>query len=243
MAHGTPDYNITAGRQTTHQLTDLGELAVRLGSPIAFDRRGDVMSWDDFECATNRYDVSLDGLGAAVARSTERAHSGENSYKLTAGSTAGHGAGLIASEPAIVRSSVGHEILMNLPGTIEAFYIRMVHFDGVNLHRATLRWVDAANELTYGNAAGADVQFATGIDLPVNLPTWNAFKLVADFVSDRYVRAIVNNVTYDLSGIAVQVAADARAPRVDFTIQLFGRAGFNDIVYVDDVIVTQNEPV
>lgn len=242
MAHGTPDYGITNGRQTTYQVADLGELAVRLGSPVIFDRRGDVMWWDDFECATNRYDGELGGTGAALSRVTTRAHSGAYSYQLTAGSDGTSLCEFIGSEPALVRSKVGMSVMMNLPGTISRFQVIIESWDGVNGHLAVLIWDGIANTLSYMTAGSVQVVFATAVNLPVNLPTWCAFKVVADLEDNVYVRAIVNNVTYPLPGIALDIYPDARPARVDFAVRLVGRAGYNDVVYIDDLVLTQNEP-
>ena len=242
MAHGTPDYNITGGRVTTHRVTDLGELAVRLGSPVSHDRRGEVVWWDDFEDNTVRYDVALGGTGAAGARSTARAHSGTTSWLLTGGSDGTRNSKLVASEPPIVRSQIGLEIAFNLPGAIDAFDVLIAEYDGTSAHLGRLIWSDVANELRYTAADGVATTIAPGIDLPVNLPTWNILKLVADFDSHTYVRAILNALTYALPGIPFPQNADVRAPRVDFILALTSRAGSNDTCHIDDLIITQNEP-
>lgn len=243
LQHGTPDYRVTAGARTTFQLTDLAELAVRLGSPIRFDRRGDVIWWDDFECATERYDFELLGTGAAIARTTERAHGGEQSYKLTGGSDGDGIATLIGSEPAVIRGPIGLEVAFNLPGTIDSFEIRLVEYDGANGYYAAIRWSDTASELQRRDATAAYVAVAAAIDLPVNKPTWMVLKMVVDLSDHTYVRAILNDRCYNLSGLTYETFSDGRAPRLDFTCQTNSRAGSNDVVYVDDLILTQNEPV
>ena len=86
MAHGTPDWGVTAGAVTTYQVTDLGELAVRLGSPISHDRRGDVIWWDDFECTLNKWQTVANGAGSSVALSDARARNGRYSALLISGS-------------------------------------------------------------------------------------------------------------------------------------------------------------
>lgn len=243
ISHGTPDYRVTSGARTVFQLTDMAELAVRLGSPIRFDRRGDVVWWDDFECNTQRYDNSLEGTGAAAVRSTDRAHSGETSWLLTGGSDGNRRASLIASEPPVVRSAVGTEIAFNLPDSIDAVQLWISEFDGAVRYSARLIWSDVTNQLLYFDAAGADVVIASGIDLPVNRPTWNIIKLVVDLDSHEYVRALVNHNSYSLTGIALNQSADGRAPRVDFIPIVVSRAGNNDQAYFDDLIITQNEPI
>jgi hypothetical protein len=243
MAHGTPDWGITAGRATTYQLTDLGELGVRLGSPDRFDRRGDVVLIDSFEDYTQRYDTQLLGTGAKAYRTVRRAHSGAWSWFLQGGSDSTGTATLTASAPPIVRGHVGLECAFNLPGTISKFSLGISHFDGVNERRYRVRWRDSDNALVYATSlGGAEFQFAT-VDLPAAMPTWNLLKMVVNLDAGLYGRIRLNDTDYDLTLASPEVVADARAPRVDFTVSVFSRAGNNDSCYIDDLIITQNEPV
>jgi len=63
VAHGTPDWGVTAGARTVYQMTDLGELAVRLGSIVTHDRRGDVIFLEDFEEGMGRWRFPRTPLG------------------------------------------------------------------------------------------------------------------------------------------------------------------------------------
>ena len=49
MGHGYPDYGTQGPVSTVHSIQDLGELAVRLGSIVTFDRRGNVLWLDGFD--------------------------------------------------------------------------------------------------------------------------------------------------------------------------------------------------
>jgi len=62
MAHGTPDWGVTASKKTIYSLHDMGELAVRLGSIVSFDRRGDVIFSDSFQNGLGK--VYASGVGA-----------------------------------------------------------------------------------------------------------------------------------------------------------------------------------
>lgn len=242
MAHGTPDYGVTAGAQGTHPLFDVGELAVRLGTPSIMDRRGDVVHVDGFEDATGRYDPITVGTGAAVARSQDRSHHGAWCYKLTGGSDAGGYAGLEIDVPAIQRNIVGFELHFNRPDPVQLFHMGIYDFDGVNYRQFEVRWVDGVNRLEYTDAAGNPIVFATGIDYDTGLSNWHYFKLVADLVKTEYVRAIVDDVSYDLRAIPGLVGADARSRRCNFFPRVYSRGGFNDVGYIDDLGITENEP-
>ena len=110
MAHGTPDFGITAGARTTHQLDDLGEHAVRLGSIDAYDRRGDVYFFDDFEAIRPRYAVSAPDTGAGVGYNPDQAKSGIASLMLTAGSDGGRVTSVETYTPGVAPSRIGLEV-------------------------------------------------------------------------------------------------------------------------------------
>jgi hypothetical protein len=242
MAHGTPDYGVTAGAVTTYQLQDLGELAVRLGSPITHDRRGDVLWWDDFECGLAKWETVASGVGAAAALSTVRARNGRNSCLLTGGSDADRSVSITHRSPYPALSRLGLEMSFHKPPTIESLRLGLNVFTGSRRYRFDVMWDEAAQELRYRNAAGAFVAFATGVVWSSLATLFHIWKLVVDPGTLRYRRFIANDATYDLSAVAVEDAAVVGSPQSNAVVELISRVGVNDFVYVDDVILTQNEP-
>lgn len=242
MAHGTPDYGITAGRVTTYQLTDLGELAARLGSPVTFDRRGDIIWWDDFECSLNKWNTAISGTGASAAVSTERARNGENSAKLVAGSTGATNAGLTHRQPIPVLSSLGYEISFCAASEVSWLQWDLEIYDGANVRSYLIRWRDDLNELHYYNAAAAFVPFASIGQLRRDPTLFHTAKLVVDALAGQYRYFMLDSTVYSLAGIVANATPTATEPHMSIAIINFGRAGLNDTVYVDDAILTQNEP-
>lgn len=242
MAHGTPDWGVTAGRVTVYQLTDLAEAVVRLGSLDTFDRRGDVLWADDFERSLNKWSPNAQGTGASVALSTARARNGRYSALLTAGSDGGLAAFITHVSPFPALSAFGMEFSFNLGSTIDLLDISVQLFDGTDRLNARIQWFDGSNDLWYQAVGGAFVSFATGVDLARTSTLFHTAKLVFNGVSRRYIRFILDNRTYDLSANALWALADATLPEASVVLSVVGRAGFNDTLYVDDVILTQNEP-
>ena len=66
MAGETPDYGRLSAQATVFPVTDLGELAARLGSIVSHDRRGDVIWLDGFEDGLDKWQPTTSGSGAAV---------------------------------------------------------------------------------------------------------------------------------------------------------------------------------
>lgn len=242
MAHGTPDWGVTAGAVTTFQLTDLGELAARLGSLDTFDRRGDLVWGDGFEFSLNKWEVTTDGLGAAVALSTARARNGRYSCLLTAGSDSARFAEIQHAHPVPVTSRLGFEGSFSLGSNLTTLDFTYHIYNGSTLRIWSIRYDDANDRLQYFNSAGVAVTIASALNLPIQQTNFHTLKLVVDYSTGEYVRLLLNNVTYDLSGIAGRSLASAVAAHQRVFVDLVGIVAQNNTVYVDDVILTQNEP-
>lgn len=242
MAHGTPDYGVTAGQATVYQLTDLGELAARLGSPITHDRRGDVLWWDDFECGMAKYAFSLIGANANATLSTTLARNGRRSLLLRPGDAVGNSAQARHDQPFPRVSRIGEEYSFNLGGNNLQMIWRLLLYDGVNVSDFRVRFDSAATTLEYWGSAGAYVSFATGVSLKVAAVVFHTGKLVVNPAGGQYERFILNSVEYSLSGVAGQIAASATDPLLEAYVQVVTQAVTPIGAYIDDPVLTQNEP-
>ena len=244
MAHGAPDYGVSASKSTIYSLQDMAELAARLGSIVTFDRRGDVVWFDDFEDGIGKW--RLDGIGTGNAQewSSVTSRSRGFSLKLTSGSDSWRlsSAERLFAFPTL--SKLGFEFSFSYPDEDQVAYLDLwVNiYDGVSLILADLEYNRASNTLAYLDENGDYVNLRTDIRLKGDATLTHTFKLVLDPNKKEYVRAVVNERTYDLSGIGQQYQADDKSPHVAVAIVLMGVAAVNCIAYIDDFIFTQNEP-
>ena len=243
MPGETPDYGRLNAQQTVYPVLDLGELAVRLGSPITHDRRGDVIWWDDYEWTLNKWGVSAPGTGASAALSVARARNGRTSNLLTGASEGSISPTVTHLQAFPVLSLLGSEVSFSLGGSIGSFYMESDVYNGASLSSFVLRWDDTVDALYYKDAAGAYVELLDTGQLIPHATLFHTLKLVVDPVAGEYVRAILNEAEVDMAGVAGRVSADATAPSWLIAHALASRAGNNDTVYLDDAILTQNEPL
>lgn len=243
MAHGTPDWGVTAGAVTVYQLTDMGELAVRLGSIVTHDRRGDVVWFDGFEDGLSKWSTATFGGGAAVDLSVVRARNGLLSARLVAGSDGAQEARLDKTVPFPAESPMGAEFSFELNQNIDRLELVFDIFDGVNVTQYFITWSDTNNNLLYQDANGDNQVIAASVDLSMVVDLFHTMKLVVDMENQVYARLILDQKQYSLANIAAWRDADTTSPALRVRINNFGRSGSNDVVRVDDVIITQNEPV
>jgi len=242
MVHGAPDWGITSGKKTTYQITDLGEFAVRLGSIVNYDRLGDVIFLDDFEASILKWDSFGFGTGASVALSTESAKNGAQALKITTGDAAGNLSWTWKYLPLPVPGKIGAEISFALGSDIQYIELQLQVYTGATQHRAAVRYRPQDDTLQYYSQSQSLETFATEVDLYENDLTYHTLKLVVDLENAEYVRCRLNEATYDLTDVGYYTADSTDTPHFELLILVRNNSAGNHYVYVDDVILTQNEP-
>ena len=242
MAHGTPDWGLTAGTVTTYQLTDLAELAVRLGSIVSYDRRGEVLFLDDFQHGLSLWDPDTSGAGADVYLSTELALSGSFACKLIPGTATGNYALIQTYLSLPPLSRMGVQYFFSHLGTTQKIDFDLAAEWASGQFYASVRYDDVADELLVYNSAGVYVSFATGIALTTHSTIFSRAKLVIDLSTGTYVRFLLNDVEYDLSAYAIRPNATLQAGTLYTSITTYRLAGGLSPILVDNVIVPHNEP-
>lgn len=220
------------------------EVAARLNSISTFDRRGDVMWQDSGEDGLQRWVVSTSGL-AYIVCSTGLARTGSTSLKMY--NPAAENCQLIKSVPFASQSPFGFEasFARDLPGGTTNIKIKfeLDVYDGTNYLVGQLIYNEATTSLYYLDAAGADVLLSNAVDIAAAAFNFSTIKLVIDTVKKQYVRCVLNGYVYNLRNIPLFEAAAASSPFLESIISLETADGASEsISYIDDVIITNNEP-
>ncbi len=242
MPHGQPDFGAYAAKKTVGSMADNAELAARLGSIVTFDRRGDVVWLDDFEDNIDKWEVMTLGIGAAVVLSNEAARNGSRSAKLTTGPAIDNYAIIIKHLPYPALSKVGFEISFTIDEDLNHLFHSLMLLDGTNRYIGSIDYRPDVDELYYYDDAGAPQLIASGLNLAASIYHFHTMKLVVDIATMRYVRLILDERTYDLSNYLMQPILDATLPTMWAYFASFTGVAANQSIYVDDAIVTQNEP-
>jgi len=242
MSHGYPDYGVGAEIANIHRVTDLGELAVRLGSPSFFDRRGYVFWYDDMESGINRWEITTAGSGSKVETSPDYKLSGGYSMMLYAGIDGTPYAQAIAYSPYPVLSKIGLEAAIAFGGA--PLYIRMdLHFhDGSWWYSYNLRWFPTSGLVQILDDSGNYATVLTSEGITDTPQLFNIIKLVVDPQRGHYHRLILNSSEVDLSAYGCLAAESPIHPYIRCVFLNVGDGVNACPVYVDNVILTQQEP-
>ena len=242
MPHGHPDYGISAPIKTEYALSDLGELAARLGSIDTFDRRGNVIFLDPFENTLNKWETTLVGTGASAALAADMARNGAYSLKLVTGNLTNNYAAITNRLAYPVISRLGLEFSSYLYGLYGHIYLLFELYDGTYRHSFGIRYTAVTNTWEYRSSNGSWLMFSGP---PINLhygALFHTFKLVIDPENNHYARFILNNIQTDISNYAGWLVSNPLTPRILTYICCTTLQDASHTIYLDDVIITQNEP-
>lgn len=242
MAHGQPDYGMYAQKKTVFGVSDVGELAARLGSPCTYDRRGDVIFIEDFSLGLNRWHVQKTSTGSDAAIVNDRFRTGGTSCKVTTGTDNSGAINLLKCFPLPVFTSVGVEFSISRYTNATAWQLIMNLYDGVDVVTFSVHYDYDTKLFRMEKSDGG------WLDLGLTYPPYdeqtmfNTVKLVGDYSTNKYKRAMFDSFVVDLSEYAGYVAANAGDPRFEILLQFYGDAPDQGYFWIADVIFTQNEP-
>ncbi len=253
---GLPDYSqpkptgsVPVG--PVYTMTDMAELAARIafGVPDTFDRRGNVIWADGFEDNIAKWYISGTGTGHGAALSVNAAQAGAKSGELITGSDApGNHIDITKYMPYPFLSANGFEISFTYNANAQFYDFHLHLYDGDNLWAAEIRLSPSSlfgGELQLLTSAGS-WQMIGIYELSAGSGNYlfNTLKMVVNFNTKKYVRVILNNTEYDLSLEAVRSSSyPAIAPVLIVSFSVATNAAAARTIYVDNAIITQNEPV
>jgi len=241
MSRGQPDYGAYAEGDVISLLDDMAELAVRLGSIVKFDRRGKVVYLDDFEAPNLKWIKGITA-GGTVLHDSVYPQSGAQCIKLTPNAGATDLAGISKEFGVVISQRLGIEFAFANPSANLSYYIEVSYFDGTSFHRARFNLDFSTSRMSIWSGIGAwtdigaiDAFYETGYSyFPV--------KLVADFSTNTYLRAMITETWHDLSAYTLSLQGGAGAPRLQIACLATNETGVAGSIYVDDCIFTQQEP-
>lgn len=242
MPHGAPDWYKYRRDSATYPVDDLAELAARLDSPITFDRRGDVTLIDTFKDGRRSWQAPAPGTGANTALSPDHFLTDGYSLAVTCPSDHAFDIHVYRYTPHIPHGAIGLEVAFTLDLYTKSFKIDLSTHDGVNNVFTYLIYTYATKRLQYYPASGSAVDLEPTVDVARNPRIFNHLKLVMDPTIPAYLRAILNHQSFPMADIPARSWPSSTTPSLLVNIEWIGTEGQTPTVYLDSVIVTQDEP-
>lgn len=237
-----PDGGFSSGSGVFPMSGDLGELAARLESVVTHNREGSIVYIETFEYGVNTWHPTLYGTGSEIYISAARSRSRGYSCKMIAGSDGSAAAKIFRSFPLPTLSRYGLEFSWLPEANTDILEWRLSYHDGTDVHHYIARYRTTEDDVQIKDEDGNWLTVVTSLDLTYTYADFHTIKTVGDLADDQWERLIINGVEYDLTDYAAYVTAEVAGPDVLPAILIWGNAGANGFSYIDDVILTQNEP-
>jgi len=237
-----PDWQKYLPGSERYALSDLGELAVRLGSPVRYDRRGEVIWYDEFDHGLSPWLATFIGNGSSVEVSSTGTFMGPNAALLTAGEDSLRLASIAKGIHPPVLGRWGVEVAVAFLSNFDSFQIALTIYDGINVYGPSVRLSEADAEIQYRDENSAWQTVAVLGSLWVIPNTYRLLKITYDLDSAKYGILQLGPDSYDLSSFSFSSLPSTAATRIYALFQFKGRLGVNDKAQVGHVIFTANEP-
>jgi len=218
------------------------ELAARLGSPIRYDKRGEVRDFVTFEDGTGGVWFEGDALGSAHALDVSRAlYSGYSvRVDLAASANAWYNIRLNApSDPSVV---VGIEAAFSMDTVDVEIEVGIYRFTSTQEVLMFVRYDPDAETLRLVDFDSGTPTFATGVKIYTSDPTFSRLKVVADLGGGTYYRCQLNDTEWDLSAYSPWPSTNATVKHIRAYVKLRNNVAAARSVYIDNLIYTVAEP-
>jgi hypothetical protein len=243
MARGQTDFGEYAPTKTVAGMSDMGELAVRLGSINTYDRKGQVIWLEDFEDNINKWDITAAGAGGGATLSTATAKNGAKSCEIISGTVAGNETEIVRYVSRAVNSRIGLEVSFTSTADIgyQTFYI--ITDNGVQWIYGGIRYDPTLDVIQFLNSAGVWTTHIAAANIYQAAQCFNQLKFVIDLATGFYEKLLIGAEEIDLSDHALYYTAGIFFNFLGVKIVCSSRTTpTKATTYFDDVILTQNEP-
>lgn len=220
-----------------------GELAARLGSINTFERRGNIVWMDNFESSTPKWETDFSGTGASALRSVISAKTDNYSMKLTTGDAENDYAKIIHYNFFPVSMRFGIEISFALDNNIKYLRLWSQSYDGDYEITPQILYYPYTNLLCIRDENYDLVTVISDLKLHRNDLFYHTLKLVFDIPSHKYIRAFCDKYEYDISDYQYRHLPSGTTPLLSIRVDIVNNSGGNHYTYVDNCILTQNEPL
>lgn len=242
MPRGQPDYGAYAAKEVTASVSDMGEVAARLGSIVTYDKRGDVVTFDDFEEPVLSWSTHEDD--GAVYLSSRDVKSGSQAVELSTDRGIDNYAWIRKSFSVLPSKRLGFEV--SFGGQMAGWlFIDVYYYDGAHQYNATVRFDEAGNIYVWDGDLGDYTLVAALGPLHFGLGTnfFHTMKVVVNFETGKYSRLMFSNQEWDISTISVKVDDALITPYLYVDTGRINKDAVAAYVSsVDDFILTQAEP-
>jgi len=238
----SPDYSKYLLGSVRFSLQDMGELAARLGSPMVYDRRGEVQFMSTFDNGLAGFTTGISGTGASVKLVVDGGYRWPYHVLLTPGTTLNKYAAVGVQVGAVGAKKIGCEWVFAIVGGFDYVRFDLYGTDGVTYNQGQVRINYLARTLQVRDENSVYRTIQTIPQIAFAAPVYLSVKVVIDLENHTYDRIVVSDEVYDASAYSFYTEESGTFQNIYAAITLFDDAAPIAAGHVAQVILTVNEP-
>lgn len=241
MAHGAEDYSNVRKKEYSYRIDDLAELAARVGSPVVYDRRGEVVFMETFAYGFDPWATGYDGTYAAVLLDPLRFVSNGFSVLLRAGTDLDGFATLQRYFPSLSVEKLGLEFRAYINPNVKSLSAEIEVYDGTYLHDAAIYYYPVSGIVRIKGPKGYTEIAMEDKFLALDVQMFSFVKIVFDLIDKNYLRIIFNGEQKGISSVKYYNPSSDKKPHVKILFYCISNGEGNAETYLDNIILTRNE--
>lgn len=242
MVHGAPDNYDVEPKITTYKLTDMAELAERLGHIQSIDRLGEVFFIETFCDGLCHWNTAKAGTGTLIQISGKWSASGGFSLYFHIPLDAAAYGKIYRALPFPVSSKIGVEFCATSSTNLTIFIGYLTFYTSTLKISYGMKFDVPGGKVYYLCPYGTWVQIASGIYISYADHIFHRGKMVIDLPNLEYERYKTASGTINMAGLKPYIVADVTKSHLYGEFYLGGSASGELDIYLDSIIITQNEP-
>jgi hypothetical protein len=241
--HGAPDDSDVLKQAGMFRIDDMAELAVRLGSPVDYNKYGDVIFYDTFEDGLVKTIHNLLIINGYVRIYGDAAKSGGCAAIVNSGTgiTPVSNLQYYLHYPLVV--STGFKVSFSMDGNVVRAYFEMFLYDGSDCQQFGVYYDYAGSDLYIRIPGGGLLKIDDNVPFYPILGCFHELKLIVNYELSRYVKLFFDHLEYDLSSYSPNIPASVIEPMLMIRVRCEGNGITAGNMCVDNVVVTQHDLV
>lgn len=238
-----PDFGISDTVQTKSIITDMGELAARLGAPNVFDRMGNLVWFEQFKYGLGNWTLATTGNGVTPVLVAYPYLYKPHAVKL-AGTSGSSGTSTITATLHLpYESALGIEFAFNpdFRATEIEFYGNL--YTGTNYYAFGISFrLKAGTIRVYKQGGGYNTVYEDVLGY-VKTDNFHVVKLVMDMENGLYKRLMFGTLDIDVKDISFHKGTSSTKPSLTFLIRLESTTDYDESAIIDNIVITLDEPI
>ena len=241
MVHTTKDYSGLYKQERVYGNIDNAEISARNNLNNMFDRRGNVVWFDDFEHAgAIKWNQAILTTGT-IALTTARSWMGNQSLLLTTTAVVNNYCYIAKTFSLPANHTLGAEIMFFIESGKPDILMNFYGYNGTNVLASAFLYDYNADTLSYYNGAGGWTTLTVVDSSDFTEEHWIPMKMVVDWTNGYYVRLLFAGTEYAIPTQAINTTPNVTPQRISARITVRANTAAVCKVYLDNFILTQNE--